>query len=289
MATVSSLSASQLSNLTATSAIGSWAEAVEQESLERHETMKDGIKTVTDYVDEDSGRYKVVTTFKVVTKRVPRQIAERKKLRKFGACIDDSLGPQVSTTYRAEEVFMQFTRNRAGEQQLDVGDEGRGARDRGTRMHCRHCKSDEHWAVHCPYKEMYANKEDEDEGGPGAPEADQKKDAERKTQAGKYVAPGMRGDARPMQAMLNDRRDENTVRVTNLPEDVDEVEFRELFGTVGRILRVYIARDKQGQRTKGFAFVTYDRRDQAEAAINQLSGTRLDHLVLKVEWTRQNN
>ncbi|VDK53288.1 unnamed protein product [Anisakis simplex] len=121
----------QLSELTATPAIGSWAEAVEQETLSgRHETTKDGIKTVTDIVTDDTGKYKhswiirsfldrfalqVITTFKVVTKKVPKPIAERKKWKKFGQCKNDPPGPHVSTTYVAEEVILQFIRNRAGE------------------------------------------------------------------------------------------------------------------------------------------------------------------------------
>lgn len=42
-------------------------------------------------------------------------MAERKKWVKFGACKNDGPGPHVSTTYVAEEVKMQFIRNRYGE------------------------------------------------------------------------------------------------------------------------------------------------------------------------------
>lgn len=56
----------------------------------------------------------------MITKRVPRVVAERKQWTKFGECQTDGPGPQVATTYVAEEVEMQFTRNRAGEQILDV-------------------------------------------------------------------------------------------------------------------------------------------------------------------------
>ena len=59
--------------------------------------------------------FQVVTTFKLVTKKVPRPVAERKKWKKFGRCENDGPGPQVATTYVAEEVLMQFVRNRYGE------------------------------------------------------------------------------------------------------------------------------------------------------------------------------
>lgn len=281
------LTAAQLANLSAAPAIGSWAEAVEQETLGgRQESTKDGIKTVTDIVTDETGKYKVVTTFKVVTKKVPRVIAERKNWKKFGRCKDDGPGPHISTTYVAEEVTMQFVRNRFGEQQLDVGDEGMKVSQKvASGTHCRYCKADDHWSVACPYKSMYAKDDDDDV---------ENKDKESKLggAAGgpaKYVAPGMRGDRIVQPGGAERRSEENTCRVTNLPEECDEMELRSLFSRVGMVTRVFIAKDKHTNKPKGFAFVTYDRREQAEQAIKELNGYKLDHLVLKVEWTRPNN
>ncbi|KAM3718436.1 Eukaryotic translation initiation factor 3 subunit [Dirofilaria immitis] len=288
MAMTTASTAPPLPNLSSISAIGSWAEAVEQETLGgAHESTKDGIKIVTDIISDDTGKYKVVTTFKVVTKKVARPIAERKKWKKFGQCKNDGPGPHVSTTYVAEEVLMQFIRNRAGEQQLDIGDEGTKvtATAGGSFTHCRYCKSDEHWSVSCPYKSMYAKDDEEDQEnkekdtklGPAVPGS------------GKYVAPGMRGDRPSVTGGAERRSEENTCRVTNLPEECDEAELRALFGTVGTVNRVFIAKDKHTNKPKGFAFVTFEHRSQTEAAIQKLNGYKLDHLVLKVEWTRPNN
>lgn len=288
MAVTAPSTAPPLPNLNSISAIGSWAEAVEQETLGgAHESTKDGIKTVTDIISDDTGKYKVVTTFKVVTKNVSRPIAERKKWKKFGQCKNDGPGPNVSTTYVADEVLMQFIRNRSGEQQLDMGDEGSKTATTagGSFTHCRYCKSDEHWSVSCPYKSMYAKDDEEDveskekdtKLGPAVPGS------------GKYVAPGMRGDRPAITGGAERRSEENTCRVTNLPEECDESELRALFGTVGTVNRVFIAKDKHTNKPKGFAFVTFEHRSQTEAAIQKLNGYKLDHLVLKVEWTRPNN
>uniref|UniRef100_A0A914W957 Eukaryotic translation initiation factor 3 subunit G n=1 Tax=Plectus sambesii TaxID=2011161 RepID=A0A914W957_9BILA len=289
-----SLSVAQLSNLTSNSAIGSWAEAVEQEvsTGQRQETTKDGIKTVTDYTENENGdKIKVITKFKVITKKVPKAIAERKKWRKFGNCENDSSGPQVATTYVSDEVRMQFTRNRAGEQQLEEADDpARKLREKGgSAMHCRHCKANDHWSVNCPYKDLYPA--DEDPEAPADPMNEMKlKENERKTQAGAYIAPNLRNPGSQMRGttMFSERRDENTCRVTNLPEDSDEQDLRDLFGKMGKVTRVYLAKDKATGRSKGFAFVTYERRDDAEKAIESISGHRYDHLILKVEWAKQN-
>ncbi|CAJ0577829.1 unnamed protein product, partial [Mesorhabditis spiculigera] len=256
--------------------IGSWAEAVEQDDHEpRDELLKDGIKTVTEMIREDGNNYKVVTQFKVIKKKVPKVVAERKHWKKFGASEHDPAGPHISTTFVAEEVEMQFVRNRAGEQVLDVQEEKQAAKTT-AREHCRLCKGHDHWSSHCPYKEMYQTEEDQaaeaadKAAGPGAP--------------GRYLAPGMRGDRVDQR-----RSDENTCRVTNLPQEIDEQELRAVFQKIGRVQRVFIARDKVHNLPKGFAFVTYEMRQDAERAIKELNGSFFEHMVMRVEWTNPKN
>ncbi|VDM70741.1 unnamed protein product [Strongylus vulgaris] len=93
------MSASATNILSAAPEVGSWAEAVEQDTLQNNEVNEDGVKTVVAYIEEDGARYKVVTQFKVITKNVPRVVAERKKLKKFGLCRDEPPGPQVSWSF----------------------------------------------------------------------------------------------------------------------------------------------------------------------------------------------
>lgn len=84
------------------------------------------------------------------------------------------------------------------------------------------------------------------------------------------------------------RSDDFTCRVTNLPEDSETLDedLRAMFGSVGRIERFYLARDKTTNKPKGFAFITYSNRADAEAAIERFSGYKMEHLILKVEWTK---
>nr|BAN65469.1 translation initiation factor 3 subunit, putative [Babesia bovis] len=93
----------------------------------------------------------------------------------------------------------------------------------------------------------------------------------------KYVPPSRKegGDRRNF--------DENTVRVTNLSEDVREKDLVELFSRVGRIHRAYLAKHKETQYSKGFAFITYATRQDALNAINKLNRQGYDNLLLNVE------
>jgi translation initiation factor 3 subunit G len=59
-----------------------------------------------------------------------------------------------------------------------------------------------------------------------------------------------------------------------------------MFGSVGRIERFYLARDKTTTKPKGFAFITFSNRMDAETAIQRFNGAKMSHLILKVEWTK---
>lgn len=67
------------------------------------------------------------------------------------------------------------------------------------------------------------------------------------------------------------RSDDFTCRVTNLPEDSETLDedLRLMFGSIGRIERFYLARDKATNKPKGFAFITYSNRNDAEKAIER--------------------
>lgn len=80
-----------------------------------------------------------------------------------------------------------------------------------------------------------------------------------------------------------------TVRVTNLNETVTEGDIQDLFGSIGRIRRTYLARDKRTGRAKGFAYVTYESRMDAQKAIRGLNKYTFDYLVLNVELSQRNN
>ena len=105
--------------------------------------------------------------------------------------------------------------------------------------------------------------------------------------AGKYVAPGMRGGGGGGQR--EDRDDSNTLRVTNISEDASERDLQELFKRFGPISRIFLAKDKETGQSRGFAYVTYIRREDAQSAMNALDGYGYDHLILKVEWAEKSN
>jgi translation initiation factor 3 subunit G len=88
-------------------------------------------------------------------------------------------------------------------------------------------------------------------------------------QGTKYVPPGMRGSrgaGESMSRVGGSRDDLPTLRVTNISEDTQESDLRDLFGIFGRVARVYVGRDRETGAGKGFAFVSFEDKANAQKA-----------------------
>ena len=83
------------------------------------------------------------------------------------------------------------------------------------------------------------------------------------------------------------RDDLPTLRVTNISEDTQENDLRELFGVFGRVARVYVGRDRETGAGKGFAFVSFEDKAAAQKAIDKVNGRGYDNLILSVQWSRK--
>merc|ERR1712013_30719 len=250
-------------------------------------------KIVTEYMfNEDNKKVKVVRTYKIERKMVPKVVAERRAWSKFGMSKNDKPGPNPQTTVVAEEIWMQFVANKeeSEKEQPDSALDKLKATNRGV-VKCRICKED-HWTTQCPYKdtlgplrESLTGPVDEAAAAPGGAGG-----------GNKYVPPSRRGDGGMSDAqarvsggdMMPDRRREDTaaIRVSNLSENAQETDLQELFKPFGHIARIFLAKDKMTGQCKGFAFVNYYRKEDAAKAIATLNGYGYDYLILSVEWAK---
>lgn len=276
-----------------------WGDMMEEEETDDlppiSETINGDIKKIIEFkFNEEGKKVKVTRTYKLETRKVPKSIAKRKLWKKFGAAKrDNPHGPDPSTTYVAEDVFLKFVLNK---EDASNQDDDPLKKLKGTKIvKCRICKGD-HWTTKCPYKDslqLLQQKEQENE-------AANKQEPSRPAQPGpsaaggqpsKYVPPNLRGGEgatqRRGETMQSRRTDEAaTVRVTNLSEDTQESDLQELFRPFGQIARIYLAKDKITNQSKGFAFISYVKRDDAARAIKALQGFGYDHLILNVEWAK---
>ena len=72
------------------------------------------------------------------------------------------------------------------------------------------------------------------------------------------------------------------VYVGNLPFSIDDEKLRELFAPFGDIEEVQVIKDKFSGRSKGFGFVTFANKEDAEKAIAKLNDKETEGRNLKV-------
>jgi len=297
-----------------------WAEDEDEVStaLPPLEIIKNsnGTETHISYRWREDGK-KVKTTRiikKIVSKtRVEPRVAERRGWAKFGASAKDAPGPQSDTTTVGENIDLKPRQGYKGmESQEALGanaelESKRNALKNAT-VKCRICNGD-HFTARCPFKGTMAP---EGEPAAGEPAADPMAEpAPGGTGAGKssYVPPALRkgGAAVAGERMGGkfERDDLATLRVTNVSrrlfvkvltciltakqvsEYADEQEMRDMFERWGRVTRVFLAKDRETGRAKGFAFVSFQDRSDAAKACEKMDGFGYNNLILRVEFAKK--
>ena len=199
---------------------------------------------------------KVKITTKVRVKeakiKTPLRVEARKNLPKFG--LAQGSDEKVTTASR-DFILMEHPND-----QLNEGDEV-----------TRNVQ-----AFRAEYKISDVEEEVEEKEPEDAPEP----------KPGVYVPPGKKSGG---VSMTSDRDGtENTLRVSNLTKAVTEEDLRDLFERFGRIHRISLPRiEEKGVKVpRGFAYIAFARREDAENAMNRLQGYGYDHLIIKIEWAK---
>ncbi|XP_030826661.1 eukaryotic translation initiation factor 3 subunit G [Camarhynchus parvulus] len=265
------------------------------------EVVNGNIKTITEYREEEDGRkVKIIRTFRIETRKASKAVARRKNWKKFGNSEFDAPGPNVATTTVSDDVFMTFITSKEDlncQEEEDPMNKLKGQKI----VSCRICKGD-HWTTRCPYKDTLGPMQKELAEQLGLSTGEKEKLPGGGTPTGTHlgipgrflgtpggtnptpVAPG--AHLRPPRPHLCPADDNATIRVTNLSEDTRETDLQELFRPFGSISRIYLAKDKTTGQSKGFAFISFHRREDAARAIAGVSGFGYDHLILNVEWAK---
>ncbi|KAH6908763.1 translation initiation factor eIF3g [Coprinopsis sp. MPI-PUGE-AT-0042] len=278
----------------------SWADDIDDlgpTSTPANEDFVDenGIRITIEYtINEEGKKVKITRKTKRTLQKsvVDHSVAERQKWAKFGQERGNKPGPDRATTTVGENVTLKMT---AGNKQAEAEPSAeQNVKDKlknagAGKVSCRLCKGD-HFTAKCPFKDKLGALEtagEEDTGAePAAPAA-----AGGASTTGKYVPPSMRaGAGRGGERMGGpgggSRDDLPTLRVTNVSEDTQENDLRDLFGAFGRVARVYVGRDRETGAGKGFAFVSFEDRAVAQRAMEKVNGRGYDNLILSVQWSQ---
>ncbi|KZV76620.1 translation initiation factor 3, RNA-binding subunit [Peniophora sp. CONT] len=287
----------------------SWADEIDEleqpVKVTQDSTDENGVRTVIEYSVNDEGKKVKITrkTKRVLQKAaVPHAVAERQSWAKFGEEKGHKPGPDNATTTIGENVYLKLSAgNKSSEPEptpestMKANLQKAGA----GKLTCRLCKGS-HFTAKCPYKDSLAGLDGaqleapppgDDDDGTAAPAAGAAPGGASAGGPSKYVPPSMRAGARGAGESMNrpgggNRDDLPTLRVTNISEDVQEQDLRDLFGTFGRVARVYVGRDRETGIGKGFAFISYEDRTHAQKAMDKMHGRGYDSLILNVQWSQ---
>jgi len=197
---------------------------------------------------------------KVAKIRVPLRVRERKNLPRFG---DAKVGEENVTLLSKDFVSMEYPDNEETE------DPAFAKTLASLKM-----------KVQIREQNLYPSDDEK---------PSQSAEPEEKPKAGKYIPPGAQGGS---SSMMDKDGTENTLRVSNLTKAVTEEDLRDLFERFGRIHRVSLPRvedTRTGEKVpRGFAYIAFAQRGDAEAAMERLQGYGYDHLIIKIEWAKPN-
>ena len=166
---------------------------------------------------------------------------------------------------------------------------------KNMKVKCRICDGD-HFTAKCPFKDTMAPLGEEGGGAGGGMDAAEEEAAAAKEgglgkQSGGYVPPHLRGGGAAAggerMGGRYERDDLATLRVTNVSEFAEEGDLREIFERFGRVTRVFLAKDRETGRAKGFAFISYQERGDAAKACEKIDGYGYGHLILRVEFAKR--
>ncbi|KAJ0410408.1 hypothetical protein P43SY_002740 [Pythium insidiosum] len=266
-----------------------------------------GVRTIVEWKYNEAGqKVKVTKKVKKVTEvnKISKRMLERRQWAKFGAALHGDSSNVTYTSY--EDVTLEdpnadqvLPGEKKEEENIFAGVKN------SSIVVCRHCGMvGDHWTLKCPYKDTPVNELPADLSSRGAGESESAAAAAPAASSGsaldsafgsgKYVPPSLRnrmGGAAggESERESQDDRDSATLRVTNISPDTREDDLKELFRAFGPVSRVYLAKDRETFQSRGFAFVSFMYREDAERALQKLQGYGYDHLILKLEWAKPSN
>ncbi|MCL7041648.1 hypothetical protein MKW94_021145 [Papaver nudicaule] len=78
--------------------------------------------------------------------------------------------------------------------------------------------------------------------------------------------------------------DTPSIRVSNLSDDTNDADLLALFDGFGPVVRARVIFDQHTEKSRGFGFVNFVHKEDAERAIAEMNGYGYDHLLLHVGW-----
>jgi len=254
-----------------------------------------GVKTRVEYTERDGKTYKVTKKIRARTVQnwTNRSIEQRKTIEKFGKPKTDPAGEKHHIIKTEETVNIEVSKTPGLAVVKDDGEDK--FHEDSLKLAEQMTKEKKVWTEMNREKQLDRDMAGVDraedkpaEGGAGGSGGPVDAAAAVAGGPGRYVPPSLRGGKDGGKGGKGDfsQQQEASLRITNLSEDCKEGDLQDLFGQFGRLARVFISKDMTTGQSRGFAFVTYHSRSDAEKAIQKLNGHGYDNLILQVQFAK---
>jgi translation initiation factor 3 subunit G len=240
-----------------------------------------GVRTVIEYgINEKGQKIKITKKLKPVKKNilVNPNVIRRRQWKKFGEC-KDVVGVEPNVTYTTPEVIHLDLRPKKREEEKEDQGGLEKLSQQTSVVVCRNCGETGHWTLKCPKRNElgpYASS-----AAPTVSATTADTTAAPSATTGKYIPVHARAGA-----TMPSHREDYSVRVTNISPDTTESDLTDLFRRCGHPNRVYLAKDRNTGISRGFAFVSFSNKLEAQNAIDTINGHGYDNLILHVEWAK---
>ena len=242
------------------------------------EVIHNGYKYIFKYRYNDgilirsSSQYKVVSVKVKMTEGVFR----RRNIKKFGRAINDN--KYAGVTF-GDPINLNLE---------DTGyfEQNKNARDKIDQYKRRITSNDIIKKDRKAYVPRHLRSGDDNNSLVAVGNNNTNENSVQKPTSNKYVHPG----AKNRYSNRNQEVDPlsiKTLMVSNISTDIDETHLEELFGYYGKIRKIHIAKDRKTDVSRGFAFVEFYSRQDAEYALDGLNGHRLGYLIMSIKWANR--
>ena len=195
-------------------------------------------------------------------------------------------GPEPNVTYTSIEVINLDLKPKKRDEEKEESGLDKLASTQASVVVCRNCGETGHWTLKCPKRirdQAVRGQDGRGEGRIGSGQDSRSGDAGRRvatrTSTCRCTCGRVRQGKGDGSGGRSDIDDSCSLRVTNLSEECTEADLSLLFRRFGHTQRIYLAKDRQTGVSRGFAFVSYTNRHDAQQAINKLNGYGYDNLI----------
>ena len=226
---------------------------------------------------------------RLVTESVEPEVALRRTWKKFGLAAQDGLGPNSNNSRPTEEIFMNLSMDMDFDKQEATSAKSHQALETKSKgMTCKYCNG-LHLTFKCPHKDTFAGEIKAKAAASAV--AGNVEDEISPLPSSKYVPKFKRNldeNSSSLTESSSDDRDNGlAIRITNLSDATVESDIRDLVSATGvSVARCNVGRDRITGRCKGYAFVNFYSKEDAESVRARLNGYPYGNLILKVEIAR---